>query len=57
MTTSPKNETELLHRAKSIAGLTLGELAQELGFSAGNHLCQPCALNSKFRGKLGKFTR
>ncbi|WP_273393427.1 DNA mismatch repair endonuclease MutH [Actinobacillus porcinus] len=33
MATSPKNETELLHRAKSIAGLTLGELAQELGVS------------------------
>lgn len=33
MTISPKNETELLHRAKSIAGLTLGELAQELGVS------------------------
>lgn len=27
---SPKNETELLQRAKSIAGLTLGELAAEL---------------------------
>ncbi|PVX42788.1 DNA mismatch repair protein MutH [Pasteurella langaaensis DSM 22999] len=30
MTTSPKTESELLHRAKSIAGLTLGELAAEL---------------------------
>ena len=32
-TDSPSSETELLNRAKSIAGLTLGELATELNIS------------------------
>ncbi|MDG2955859.1 DNA mismatch repair endonuclease MutH [Bisgaard Taxon 10/6] len=32
-TDSPSSETELLNRAKSIAGLTLGELATELNLS------------------------
>lgn len=33
MTKSPQTEAELLYRAKSIAGLTLGELAQELSIA------------------------
>ena len=33
MINTPQTETELLHRAKAIAGLTLGELAQELGIA------------------------
>ena len=103
----PQTEQALLEKAQSIAGLTFGELADELNipvppdlkrdkgwvgmllesalgatagskaeqdfshlgielknlthqcrrFSVGNHVCEPCALGSKLRSKLGKFAR
>ena len=103
----PQTEQALLEKAQSIAGLTFGELADELnipvppdlkrdkgwvgmlfetalgatagskaeqdfshlgielktlpinaeGFPFGNHVCEPCALGAKLRGKLGKFAR